>query len=105
MEKDALFLLGQRQNIIYALFHFENSMNMQILCLGYLWLNRNYYVVFERLFFLSGFVAHDPMVRKLPTRRFVDYPQKNRYQVTVLVELASFATVFCWAAVSLGMKS
>ena len=53
----------------------------------YTWVtyNRNYYdnLNFERLFFLTGFVAHDPMVRKLPTRRFVDYPQKNRYQVTM----------------------
>jgi len=32
------------------------------------------------MFNLIGFAAHDPMVRKLPTRRFVDYPQKNRYQ-------------------------
>lgn len=81
--KDALFLLAQCRNILYTLFHFENSINMPMLCLCYLWLNRNYYVVFERLFFLAGFVAHDPMVRKLPTRRFVDYPQKNRFQVTM----------------------
>ena len=28
-----------------------------------------------------GFVAHDPMVRKLPNRRFVDYSTRNRSQV------------------------
>ncbi|XP_068683988.1 tubulin polyglutamylase TTLL5-like [Montipora foliosa] len=31
------------------------------------------------MFNLTGFVAHDPMVRKFPTRRFVD-PSRNRYQ-------------------------
>ncbi|XP_058965337.2 tubulin polyglutamylase TTLL5 isoform X1 [Pocillopora verrucosa] len=33
------------------------------------------------MFNLIGFTAHDPMVRKLPNRRFVaDNPPKNRYQ-------------------------
>lgn len=32
------------------------------------------------MFNLVGFVAHDPMVRKLPTRRVVDFPTRNRYQ-------------------------
>ena len=40
-------------------------------------------ILFLHDIFLAGFAAHDPMVRKLPTRRFVDYPQKNRYQVTI----------------------
>ena len=32
--------------------------------------------------FFAGFMAHDPMVRKLPTRRVIDYSTRNRYQVT-----------------------
>ncbi|XP_067031983.1 tubulin polyglutamylase TTLL5-like [Acropora muricata] len=32
------------------------------------------------MFNLTGFVAHDPMVRKLPNRRFVDYSTRNRSQ-------------------------
>lgn len=32
------------------------------------------------MFNLIGFKAHDPMVRKIPNRRFVDYPPKNKYQ-------------------------
>ncbi|XP_015774743.1 PREDICTED: tubulin polyglutamylase TTLL5-like [Acropora digitifera] len=39
------------------------------------------------MFNLTGFVAHDPMVRKLPNRRFVDYSTRNRSQASVKTSL------------------